>query len=204
MSTALRASGETLREVLLAAVRADPALRLLFTPLGAGTVSLSNPDEMAQAGETGISLWLYRVIRDDQRLNAPPQRIGTRIRPAPLPIRLHYLVSPVLASDIGTPPPETQQHVLGAVLQAFHEQPLIAGAMLAGDHAGTSVELALRLEALTIEELGRLWDSLDHPFQLSLSYEVGVVSISSTRPDGLGPPVLVSLPETGPAERVPA
>lgn len=202
MSAALRASGETLREVLLGAMRADPALRLLFTPIGAGTVSLSNPDEMASAGETGISLWLYRVMRDDQRLNAPPERVGNRIRPAPLPIRLHYLIAPVLGADMGVPPPETQQHVLGAVLQTFHEKPLIAGAMLAGDHAGTGVELALRLESLSIEELGRLWDSLEHPFQLSLSYEVGVVSIASTAPDGNGPPVLISLPEYGTASRV--
>jgi hypothetical protein len=74
--------------------------------------------------------------------------------------------------------------------------------LLAGDHSGTSVELALRLESLTIEELGRLWDSLEHPFQLSLSYEVGVVAIRSTVPDSLGPPVTVLLSEYGVATPV--
>jgi hypothetical protein len=193
VSTALRATGETLQAVLLESMRADPALRLLFTPFGAATVSLSNPDEMAAAGETGISLWLYRVMRDDQRLNTPPERIGSRLRPTPLPM---------LGADMAVPPPETQQHVLGAVLQTFHERPLLAGVLLAGDHSGTSVELALRLESLTIEELGRLWDSLEHPFQLSLSYEVGVVAIRSTVPDSLGPPVTVLLSEYGVATPV--
>jgi hypothetical protein len=201
MNTALRAASETLRQVLLDAMRADPALSLLFTPIGAATVSLSNPDEMAAKGEAGLSLWLYRIIRDDQRLNAPPERIAPdRVRLAPLPVRLHYLVSPVLGGDAAASAPETLQQMLGAVLQAFHERALVSGMLLVGDFAGTDVELALRLESLGLEEIARVWDSLDRPYQLSLSYEVSVVSISVTAPDGFGPPVTIALPELGVAE----
>jgi hypothetical protein len=201
VNTALRAASETLREVLLSAMRADPALQLLFTPMGAATVSLADPVEMAAAGESGLSLWLYRLIRDDQRLNAPPERIApNRVRPTPLPVRLHYLVSPVMGGDAGGSAPETLQQMLGAVLQAFHERPLVSGSLLEGDFAGTDVELALRLESLGLEEIARVWDSLDRAYQLSLSYEVSVVSISVTAPDGLRPPVTISLPELGVAQ----
>jgi hypothetical protein len=203
MNTALRASSETLRQVLLDAMRADPVLRLLFTPLGAATVSLANPDEMVNGGETGLSLWLYRIIRDDQRLNAPPERIAPdRYRPTPLPVRLHYLISPVLGDAAGPGAPETSQQMLGAVLQTFHERPLISGSLLVGDFAGTTVELALRLESLGLEEIARIWDSLDLAYQLSLSYECGVVSIFTTEPDGLAPPVGIALPEYGTASLV--
>src|SRR5688572_3196767 len=100
MNTAIRAASETLRSVLQAAMAADPILRLLFTGAGASVVSLANPDEMSATGESGISLWLYRIVRDEQRLNAPPERIAPdRIRSTPLPVRLHYLVSPVIGID---------------------------------------------------------------------------------------------------------
>jgi hypothetical protein len=182
-------------------MRADPVLRLLFTPIGAATVSLSNPDEMATAGESGLSLWLYRIIRDEQRLNAPPERIAPdRYRPTPLPVRLHYLISPIMGDAVGGSAPETLQQMLGAVLQAYHEHPLVSGSLLVGDYAGTNVELALRLESLGLEEITRVWDSLDRAYQLSLSYEVSVVSIATTLPDGIGPPVTIVMPELGTAE----
>lgn len=185
---------------------ADPILQAMFTGAGAAIVSLANPDEMSGAGESGISVWLYRIVRDEQVLNAPPERLAdNRIRPTPLPVRLHYLISPVIGVDGSTAPIETRHHILGAVLQTFHETPLISGVLLAGDYAGTSVELAMRLESPDLESLARLWDSLDSGYQLSLSYEVGIVRIASNAPDSAGPPVTIALPEYGTATpRVPA
>jgi hypothetical protein len=203
MNTAIRAASETLRSVLQDAMAADPDLRLLFTGAGASIVSLANPDEMTAAGESGISLWLYQIVRDEQRLNAPPERIAPdRIRPTPLPLRLHYLISPVIGIDGAGAPIETRHHILGAVLQTFHEQPLISGVQLTGDFSGTSVELAARLESPDLESLARLWDSLEAGYQLSLSYEVGIVSIAQVAPDGFGPPVTIALPEYGTASRL--
>lgn len=201
MITALRASSETLRQRLLDRFGSDPILRLLFVPVGAATVSLSTPDEMALAGEFGVSLWLYRVVRDEQRLNAPPERVGLdRLQPTPLPVRLHYLITPILGADAGVPPPQTEQHILGAILQCFHERPLLSGAALAGDFAGTDAELRIRLESLPLEEITRIWDSLERSYQLCLSYEVSVVRIDNAEPTRLGPPVTVALPELGPAQ----
>ncbi len=203
MNTAIRAASETLRSVLETAMVADPILRLLFTGGGGSVVSLGNPDEMTTAGESGISVWLYRIARDEQRLNAPPEWIAPdRIRPTPLPIRLHYLISPVIGIDGAAAPIETRHHILGAVMQTMHERPLISGALLSGDYAGTSVELAVRLESPDLESLARLWDSLDAGYQLSVSYEVGIVSIAGTLPDQFGPPVIVALPELGTASLV--
>jgi hypothetical protein len=200
MNTAIRAASETLRSLLQDAMAADPNLRLLFTGAGASVVSLANPDEMTAAGESGISLWLYRVVRDEQRLNVPPERIAPdRIRPTPLPVRLHYLVAPVIGIGGAGAPIETRHHILGAVVQTFHEHPLISGVHLAGDYSGTSVELAARLESPDLESLARLWDSFEAGYQLSLSYEVGIVSIAGTAPDSLGPPVTIALPEYGTA-----
>jgi hypothetical protein len=200
MNTAIRAASETIRSVLADAMAADPVLSIMFSGAGAAVVSLANPDEMNAAGDSGISVWLYRIERDEQRLNAPPERVApNRIRQTPLPVRLHYLISPVVGADGPGAPIETRHHILGAVLQTFHQTPLISGVLLSGDFSGTSIELAMHLESPDLESLARLWDSLESGYQLSLSYEVSLVSIYSSAPDGAGPPVTIALPEYGTA-----
>lgn len=205
MNTAIRAASETLRSVLTNAMIADPVLKTLFSGAGTAVVSLGNPDEMSTLSESGISFWLYRVVRDEQRLNAPPERVAPNIvRPTPLPIKLHYLVSPVWGVDGPSAPIETRHQMLGAVLQTFHDTPLISGVLLDGDFSGTSVELAIRLESPDLESLARVWDSLDSNYQLSVSYEVGIISIYGAAPDRPVVPVTRALPVYGTASLVDA
>jgi hypothetical protein len=200
MSTALLAASQTLQAVLLAALQADGALSVLFPPLGTSLVSLATPDGMVDQDQTGVSIWLYRVVRDDQLLNQPPTRLPPdRLRPPPLPMRLHYLVTPMMRGNAGEPAPETDQHVLGAILRSFHRQPLLSGALLAGALRGTDRQIAVRLESPGLEELARVWDTLDQPYRASLCYEVSVVEVESEQPDAYGPPVLSSEPRLGQA-----
>jgi hypothetical protein len=182
MITALRATSQTLAAMLRARFLAEPSLAALFGAGGA-TVSLATPDEMVRRREIGLSIWLYRVIRDDLTLNRQEERssFGT-FRRVPLPLRLHYLLTPMLSSSADQAP-ETEQHILGAVLQTFHDHQSLAGADLAGDFAGTSTELHVHLESLALDEITRIWDSLERSYQLSVSYEVSLVEVSSRRPD---------------------
>jgi hypothetical protein len=153
-------------------------------------------------GQEGVSLWLYRVVRDEERLNDPARRISpTQLRPPPLPMRLHYLVTPLTNRDnLGDP--ETEQFVLGKILQLFHSKPMFRGADLQGPFLGTGVELFARLETLTLDEITRVWEGLEGSYQLSVSYEVTLVDIDSAlEPDSLTP-VLVALPEYGMAAMV--
>ena len=74
MYTVLAATSATLRQLLLDSMLADvgpSGLASFFT--GSTTVSLETPREMQAAGRQGLSIWLYRVARDDQRLNDPPE-----------------------------------------------------------------------------------------------------------------------------------
>ncbi|MEX2631493.1 MAG: Pvc16 family protein [Tistlia sp.] len=200
MSTALLAASQTLQAVLLAALQGDGILSVLFPPLGPSVVSLATPDGMVDQDQTGVSVWLYRVVRDEQLLNRPPSRLPPdRLRPPPLPMRLHYLMTPMMRGNAGEPAPETDQHVLGAVLRSFHQQPILAGAALAGALRGTDRQISVRLESPGLEELARVWDTLDQPYRASLCYEVSVVEVESEQPDAHGPPVLRSEPELGQA-----
>ncbi|SMF02917.1 Protein of unknown function [Tistlia consotensis] len=200
MSTALLAASQSVQAVLLAALQADTALGVLFPPLGASVVSLATPDGMVALDQTGVSIWLYRVVRDEQLLNQPPRRLPPdRLQAVPLPMRLHYLVTPMMRGNAGEPAPETDQHVLGAILRTFHRQPSLSGAALAGSLRGTDQRIRVNLESPPIDELARVWDTLDQPYRASLCYEVSVVEVESDRPDAHGPPVLQSEPGLGQA-----
>ena len=183
MYTSLAATSGTIRQLLAEAMASDigpSGLASFFT--GTTVVSLETPQEMMSASRQGLSVWLYRVTRDDNRLNQPPE-IRTlpsgrnEIVPPPLPLRLHYLITPIAAGSADSP--ETEQRILGRALQLFHTYPVLAGALLRSDLAGSDAEVHVHLEALGLEEITRVWEALEGSYQLSVSYEVTLANIHS-------------------------
>jgi Pvc16 N-terminal domain len=179
MYTRILSTSQSLAGLLLRRFVADVADLGSFFGGGAaaGNVYLSTPQELT--GKSGLSLWLYRVSRDDTRLNDPPRLRPLasgqiEVVPPPLPLRLHYLMTP-LAKD----QPELEQRILGAVLQAFYSTPILSGSDLAGDFAGTRAQIYVRLEALSLDETARVWEALSSSFQLCVSYEVTLANIDS-------------------------
>jgi hypothetical protein len=147
---------------------------VLAVPLNV-PIQLFSPKEMDEAGQVpGISLWLYKVSRMTEMLNEPPERrSATQMARTPLPVILHYLVTP-MATD-----PLTRQTLLGRVLQVFNDHSILRGADLQGVLQNTTEQLRIILEALTLEELSLVWDALGEPYQLSVTYLVQVAKIDS-------------------------
>jgi Pvc16 N-terminal domain len=95
MHTALRATSLTLAKFLEDRLKSGPGLSAFFSG-GNMVVSLNTPQEMKDNNLEGLSVWLYRVIRDEERLNDPPRWLSpTQLQPPPLPVRLHYLITPI-------------------------------------------------------------------------------------------------------------
>jgi len=138
-------------------------------------IQLYSPPEMDTVGQVpGISLWLYKVTRMAEMLNEPPERkSATQLARTPLPVLLHYLVTP-MATD-----PLTGQTLLGRVLQVFNDHSILRGTDLQGVLQNTTEQLRVNLEALTLEELSLVWEALGEPYQLSVTYLVQVVKIDS-------------------------
>ena len=178
MYTVLAATSATLRQMLADSMAADIGPSGLASFFTAGTtVSLATPQEMRAAPAQGLSLWLYRVARDSERLNDPPElRPGPSgemlLLPPPLPVRLHYLLTPIANAN-----PETEQRILGRAMQLFHTHPVVSGAFLRAELAGTAAELHVHLEALGIEEITRVWEALEGSYQLCVSYQVTLARI---------------------------
>ena len=200
MHTALRATSMTLQDYLRRALEADAALGPFFDPLLGGTmvVTLNNPEEMRATALDGLSVWLYRVERDDQRLNAPPERpTPNRLLPVPLPLRLHYLVTPIVTIDPAFPlvSPGREQELLGKAMQLFHQRPAMRGTDLRDTLTGTDERLTLRLEPMSLEEITRVWHALQRPYQLSVSYEVTLAMIAPEAQATIAAPVQIAEPQ---------
>jgi hypothetical protein len=168
--TVISAVSSTLQTVLRQNITANPDAEL-----NGVDIFLLSPKEMQDAGHAaGISVWLYKVSRMPEMLNEPFERRlpNLQIRP-PLPLLLHYLVTPF------TTDPATRHTLLGRVLQVLNDHAILRGSDLSGVLAGTSEQLRVNLEALTLEELSLVWEALSEPYQLSVTYLVQAVKIDS-------------------------
>jgi hypothetical protein len=205
MFQALNASSTTLVDYLQTSIDGDPFFGTPGHPWRDRNmhVRLQTPAEMMEnRGDEGVSFWLYRVVRDEERVNDPARRVSpTQLQPPPLPVRLHYLATPI-TNRVNKGDPDTEQYALGKVMQLFHSKPTFRGADLRGQFAGTAAQLFVRLETLSLDEITRVWEGLNGSYQLSVSYEVTFVDIDAALEPQSISPVVVSLPEVGLASLV--
>jgi hypothetical protein len=173
--TAIRAVSNSLRQMLEDQITDPPGVNVV----------LKSPKEMAIPKQThGISVWLYRVTRNEHALNQPPERVAAnQLRQQPIPVNLHYLITPIMSI------PGDEHTLLGRVLQVLNDHPVLRGGDLKGDLEGGDEAFRIHLETLSLEELTRIWSSLQESYQASLSYLVQMVSIDSEQPPLIAAPV---------------
>ena len=168
----------------------EQAITLSMEPQLAGTpIDLRSPKELRIAGLTPVvSLWLYRITRNDDLINLPALRLPPRqILPRPFPVNLHYLITPMTAQPIDS------HRLLGRVLQIMHDNAILAGAFLDPSLvAGGVDQLRIHFEPHSLEELTRVWYALHEHYDLSCSYIVEYLPIASQREPVDAPPVLVA------------
>ncbi|MER9059896.1 DUF4255 domain-containing protein [Mesorhizobium sp. M0698] len=157
-----------------------------------GTVSLAPP---AKENERPLSLWLYLVTENEHSRNRPDVFEDGVIQPPPLALTLYYLATPGIASNSdGAAADDAMSKsadVLGVVLQTLHTRPAVT--LNKAPNGNPSIEpafeqLHLSLCRLSIEELARIWEALDHPYRLSICFKVNIVRIESLR-QTIGKPV---------------
>jgi hypothetical protein len=151
----------------------------------ASGVSLKSPSELGTSSKD-VSLWLYRATRNADLLNNPPERPSpNQIARHPIPVDLHYLVTPMNED------PGTKHEALGRAIQTFNDHASVRGADVKQPLVDGRDELRVMLEALSSEDLTRIWTALSMPFRVSVSYKVQLVTIDSDHlPTQSGPVVI--------------
>lgn len=170
---ALNLVSRALREVLARGYRADPVVDTL---VGTKGVVFTDPGETAKDAPGCLSLWLYRVMENGHLRNIPveePPGSTTRRQP-PLSLDLHYLLTPFTSSA------ENDQILLSSSMQLLHDNPIV---YVQDPVPDTVDEIRVVLGRPEQAELIGIWEALNAPYRLSVTYVVRVVRIDSTRVD---------------------
>jgi hypothetical protein len=124
-----------------------------------------------------VTVFLYEVVEDGSARNRPQVRRESGndilIRKPPLALLLKYMFTPWSDDEL------TVQTLLGRVLQALYEGPIISGPQLLGTLANTTESLKVCRTSLTIDEVTDIWRAVNKPFRLSATYEVRVVNLDA-------------------------
>ncbi|MCK2242800.1 MULTISPECIES: DUF4255 domain-containing protein [unclassified Crossiella] len=169
------------------------------------------PDKVGDTGhEVQLNLFLYQTTVDSAWRNDPFPANATRRGESgfpPLPLVLHYLVTPVVRDG-----DEIVAHrVLGGALRALHDHPVLSGAEL--NSKAPYARVAEEVESVSVtplpagtDELTNLWSAFQTPYRMSMAYEARVVLIESERESRAPVPVLrrgeddrgpIAVPEVG-------
>ena len=134
---------------------------------------------------TRITLYLYRITVNEHSR----QRIGATAslaHPTPLGLDLHFLMSAWAGNA------RDEQTVLAWAIRQLHMFPILDASSLSPEGGWGANEVIQVIPAeLPTEDLMRIWDALDPPYRLSVSYIARLVRLD---PDvqGAGRPVVAS------------
>lgn len=159
-------------------------------------ITIAPPDvQVAGFTERRANLYLYQVAENPHLKNQdlPGEgHPGTFGRP-PLSLDLHYLVTAYGPSETGPDADLESQRILGDLMRAFHEFPLITPDLHRGDLpanplildtslVGEFERIKITLQPSSLDDLSKLWTALPQAnFRRSVAYNVSVVQIASRR-----------------------
>lgn len=167
--------GESLVNVLWQEIQADPSLVALIN--NSNLISLESPAEhQANSSDPSLlSVYLYRVTEDPYLKNRiSVEGNGGAVRKPPMALDLYYLITPLLKS------PRDQQIVLGKILQVFYDHPTLEGTDLVGSLQTSGNVIRAVFNVVPLQEVSWVWQALETPYRLSVTYSVRVTLLDST------------------------
>lgn len=163
----VRDMGETLVAVLQA------TLSGIVAP---ANVRVATPDsfhDLEPTPQPTCTIFLYRVAVNSVMRNGPRVALGGGATSRPLlPVDLSYLITP-WAKD-----PRDEHLMLGTILQGLYDRAELGPADLTGTSWAPDDSVQLVLETLTLEEHFCIWDTVNMPYRLSLTYMARILGIA--------------------------
>ncbi len=171
--TNLSSASKTLTSRIWEGIKDDKQLLRIIK--SAEQISLLSPQD-AQTKSAQVSVFLYNVTELTSMRNQPQPQSPEQPRTL-LYLNLHYLITPLTQNA------ETDQILLGKILQLFAETPILRGSDLQGSIKESGDELKVVLDTLSVDDLNKLWTMLGAPHKLCVSYTVHPVRIESSKPE---------------------
>ncbi len=145
------------------------------------TFHLLSSGEMATATEdlgTALSLYLYAVTQNEHLRNTGRPN-GRLDRNVPLSVDLHYLLTVWANSALA------EHAILGWAMRELYQHPVLDSSSLTPEAGWSPGDVVQLIPAeLSTEDMMRIWDALEPPYHLSVSYIARVVRIdAATAPD---------------------
>jgi hypothetical protein len=178
-------------------------LSQLNTVSSTAQVSLLPPGEPMPSG-LGVNLYLYRVMESPFTKNQPwPGDKKTPPSDSPaLGLELYYLLTPFApAPDPSATIGDDAHTMLGAAMLAFHQYPVLNDVHIKGFDADTALpqsvlnsfeQIKIRLAITSLEELSKIWATINQPYRLSVAYEVSLVELTPTLPPPVNGSIVLS------------
>jgi hypothetical protein len=153
-------------------------------------------DELPDA--LGVNLYLYRVFESPFTRNRdwPGDRATPATGRPALGLQLFYLLTPLGVKPANEGDAGDDAHAtLGLAMTALYEHPVLNAVHVAGFDADVELSAALRnsfeevkirLIPIDVDELSKIWASLNKPYRLSVAYEVSLVQLLQVTPPPAG------------------
>lgn len=135
------------------------------------------------ADATRVTLYLYRVtVSEHGRRAAIPREADAR--PAPLGLDLHFMISAWAGNA-------RDEHIMLAwTVRQLHLFPILDASSLSPEGGwGTNEVIQIIPAELSTEDVMRIWDALDPPYRLSVSYIARLVRLDPDATSGTRPVV---------------
>jgi hypothetical protein len=124
-------------------------------------ITFSSPKTVSTQENKKLSIFLYNITKRTTERNIPPSEDGSGKITGNLSSDLHYLIIPLSGSE------KDHHMVLEKIIQMFLTKPLIEIA-----YAEKKIEVVVKVDSHSLDELSRLWMALDAPLRLSLSLTI--------------------------------
>ena len=154
---------------------------------------------------SGVNLYLYRVVESPSTKNRPwpgDRATSPSARPA-LGLELSYLLTP-----LGTRPDDASfqlgddaHTMLGMAMLTLQENPILNDVHIPGFDADRVLppflldsyeQIKVTLMPTNLEELSKIWATINQPYRLSVAYEVSLVQLTPTPPPPVSAGIVLS------------
>lgn len=154
------------------------------------SVTLFSPKELEGESAERLSLFLYQIGENAYMKNQPMERVETgKLKYPPLSLNLFYLLTPYSGEETSAIRGWDLHTILGRAMQILADNASLEGPALRdllqainqGDYYGRLENIRIILNSISLDDLTKIWNSLDTSLRLSVCYEVRVIMIESER-----------------------